>query len=54
METIKSVIMAILAIVGIGLVIWGQRTVGVSYLLVQFVGLALILVAIGMYNSKYK
>ncbi len=48
------IIQAILFAVCMGLIIWGQRTVGYPYLAAQLIGLAGLLGLLYRYNKTYR
>lgn len=56
METnvVKNIIMAVLFFVFLGMIIIGQKTVGLANLGLELVGLAGLLVELYIYNRKYK
>lgn len=56
METniVRNIIMSVISVICLGLIIFGQRTVGVGYLALEFVGLIGLLVLLFIYNRKYK
>lgn len=49
----KNILKIIIFIVSIFLVIYGQRTVGKMYLLIQLVGLAGLITLLWDYNRKF-
>lgn len=50
----KTILMVLAFVLGVVLVIVGQRTVGYPYLAVQIFGLALILYVVNVYNKRYQ
>lgn len=56
METnvVKNIIMAVLFFVFLGMIIIGQRTVGLANLGLELVGLVGLLVQLHIYNRRYK
>lgn len=53
-NVVKNIIMAVLFFVFLGMIIIGQKTVGLGYLGLELVGLAGLLVELYIYNRKYK
>ena len=54
MEKNKIISLAILFIVSMGLIFYGQRTVGYGYLALEILGLCGILFVVYCYNKQYK
>lgn len=54
MKWIKAIVCTLIFCVCIGLVIYGQKTVGIKNLLLMFVGLLGILGLLFAYNKKYQ
>lgn len=52
-QTLITIVKVILFIVFVGLVIYGQQTVGRIYLLIQLLGLAGIIFLLWDYNRKF-
>lgn len=52
-ETLMKIVKWIFFILCVGLVVYGQRTTGKGYLLVQLIGLGGLLVLLWNYNRKY-
>ncbi len=50
----KSICMFLLFVVGIILVIYGQKTVGYFHLFLQIIGLIIMLTVLGIYNKQYE
>lgn len=50
----KTILKFIAFFICVGLVIYGQKTVGIPYLMIQIVGVIGIMVLIYLYNKKYK
>lgn len=50
----KIIALAITFIVSMGLIIYGQRTVGYGYLALEVIGLIGILFVVYCYNKQYK
>lgn len=53
-SSVKTIIMAILFFVFIAMIIIAQKTVSVTNLGIEFVGLAGLLALLYVYNKKYK
>ncbi len=53
-KILKNIIAAIAFVVFLGMVIYGQKTVGVGYLAIQLVGLSGLLFLLYLYNRKYQ
>ena len=53
-NAVKNIIMAILFFVFLGLIIVGQKTVSLTNLGIEIVGLAGLLTLLYIYNRKYK
>lgn len=53
-NVVKNIIMAVLFFVFLGMIIIGQRTVGLAYLGLETVGLIGLLAQLYIYNKKYK
>ena len=53
-KILKNIIAAIAFVVVLGMVIYGQKTVGVGYLAIQLVGLSGLLFLLYLYNRKYQ
>lgn len=53
-ERVQTIVQLLLVIVGVGLVVYGHQPTDKLNLMVQIVGLALILVALYLYNKKYQ
>lgn len=51
---LEIIINLVVFVICLGLVIVGQKTVGIKYILMQLIGLAGILVLIYRYNKKYQ
>ena len=54
MEKNKIIALIIIFIVSMGLIIYGQRTVGYGYLALEIIGLCGILFCVYCYNKQYK
>lgn len=50
----KTILMVLAFVLGLVLVIVGQRTVGYPYLAMQILGLVLILYVVNLYNKRYQ
>ena len=50
----KTILKFIAFFICVVLVIYGQKTVGIPYLMIQIVGVIGIMVLIYLYNRKYK
>lgn len=53
-RTVINIIMALVFIVCLGLIIFGQKHIGVSGLLLELVGLIGLVTLLFTYNRKYK
>lgn len=53
-NTIYLIVKLILSVFFVGLIIWGQRSVGYLYLGAQFLGLCGLLVLLYVYNKAYR
>lgn len=53
-NVIKNILMAVAFVVCMGLIIVGQKTVGLANLGMELVGLAGLLVLLYVYNRKYR
>ncbi|MFR5708785.1 DUF6903 family protein [Faecalitalea cylindroides] len=51
---VMNIIMIILFFVFLGLIIWAQKTVSVTNLMVEIVGLIGLLTLLFLYNKKHK
>ena len=49
----KTILKFVAFFICVGLVVYGQKTVGIQYLLIQIVGVIGILILIYLYNRKY-
>lgn len=50
----KTILKFVAFFICVGLVVYGQKTVGIQYLLLQIVGVIGILILIYLYNRKYQ
>ncbi|WP_297236600.1 hypothetical protein [uncultured Faecalicoccus sp.] len=50
----KTILKFVAFFICVGLVIYGQKTVGIPYLMIQIVGVIGIMILIYLYNRKYK
>lgn len=53
-SAVRNIIMAIVFVVCLGLVIVGQKNIGVQGLCVQLIGVVGLLTELFIYNRKYK
>lgn len=53
-EKLRGVLMLIVFIVGIGLVVIGQKNIGAPGLGLMLLGLAMLISLLWLYNRKYK
>lgn len=51
---VKTILCLVVLVVCIVLVVIGQKTVGIPYLLMELLGLAGLLVMLYLYNKKYQ
>lgn len=53
-KTLSLIVKLLLFVVCVGLIVWGQRTVGYLYLGAQLVGLGGLLGLLYVYNKSYR